>query len=124
MTRLFLVEEYKGRDWRKLPVNRVKRFLMHLFGDSVRATKNGILVQRDAKGRLRADFNGNVEFHHFMTDDRPISHAMTLTARMHNKAIRKELRGAIKAANMARQPRRAALKPCTAGETTESPGAK
>ncbi|MGE3241365.1 MAG: recombinase family protein [Pirellulales bacterium] len=123
ITRLFLVEKYKGRDWRKLPVNRVKRFLMHLFGDNVRATKRGILVQRDAEGRLRADFNGNVEFHHFISDERPISHALEITARTHNNAIRKELRGAIKSANIARQPRRAALKPCTAKETPESPGA-
>lgn len=123
-TRLELALKYKGRDWRNLPTKRVKRFLMHLFGDNVRTTKRGILVQRDAKGRLRADFNGNVEFHHFVSNGRPVSQELARAADTYNKTIPRELRQAVKAANAARHPRRTTLKPCTVAETTESPGAK
>jgi len=63
LTRILLMEEHRGKDWRELPYEDVKRFLFHLFGDSTRKGDTGIFVQRD-KDKLVVSFRGQVDFHH------------------------------------------------------------
>ncbi len=68
----------KPSDWRKLSVEETRRFLIFLFGENPKKTGNGITVFRE-QGRWRISFKGIVEFHHELSNGRPLrplSHAV------------------------------------------------
>ncbi|MBU4400724.1 MAG: recombinase family protein, partial [Planctomycetes bacterium] len=95
LTRIFLVEQLKGRDWRKLPLEDVRRFLFSLFGETTVGSGTGIFVGRDGKGRLTATFRGRVEFPHTIADGRAVSEAMVKEADRLNTRITEEFRRAV-----------------------------
>lgn len=80
MTRLRLMQEHQGKDWRALPYEDVKRFLFHLFGETTPKSETGILVQRDEHGRLVITFRGKVDFHHLIMNGRPLSKSFIIEA--------------------------------------------
>ncbi len=122
LTRLQLVMQYKGRDWRELPIEDIKRFLVHLFGDDARARGGGIHVQRNSKDQIVGEFKGNVEFHHIVCDGHAVSHALAIAADTMNAAMRRQYERAIKDATAASDKSLARLKPCTAMSATEHQG--
>ncbi len=98
LLRLRLVQEYKGRDWRKLPYGEVRRFLHFLFGDNPKAKGYGIFVE--CKGDVwHVTFKGCVEFYHDVVNGRPISHALQAAAETANREIRGILKEGIERAN-------------------------
>ena len=98
--RLYL--EHKGKNWRKLPYEQVKRFLFDLFGETTPKNGNGILVRRDERGNLIATFKGNVEFHHEIGNGRPISKAVTRAVDGANASIRMVYERGVRAADVER----------------------
>jgi DNA invertase Pin-like site-specific DNA recombinase len=99
LTRIWLMEEHKGKDWRQLPYEEVKRFLFHLFGECRWGSNTGIVVRKDEKGTLVATFKGNVDFHHLIGNGRPISKAFEKEAARLNAEIKREYEKAIQAAD-------------------------
>jgi hypothetical protein len=99
LLRLRLVQEYKGRDWRKLPYEEVRRFLHFLFGDNPKKDGNGIFIdcKQDA---WHITFKGCVEFYHDVSNGRPVSHALHVEAETANMEIRSILKEGIEQANM------------------------
>lgn len=75
VTRLRLMQLYKGRDWRKLPFDDVRTFLLHLFGETTVANGRGILITRDAKGEVTIAFKGQVDFQALLVNGRPFTKA-------------------------------------------------
>jgi hypothetical protein len=73
VTRLCLMQQYQGRDWRKLSYDDVRRFLFHLFGESTMASGTGIFASRDDKGTLIITFKGLVEFPALLRNGRPFT---------------------------------------------------
>lgn len=69
--RLELFTKYRGRDWRTLSTSKIKRFLMHLFGDS--DTNSGIFIRNVSHGKLLAEFKGQVEFNHVVLNGCAVS---------------------------------------------------
>jgi hypothetical protein len=101
LTRMRLMAEHWGKDWRKLPYDEIQRFLHHLFGDSVRGSKNGVFVRRNGD-ILMAEFVGRVDFAHLLRNGQPIMPVFYEVAAQLNKNMEAEYERAI-----------AALKPCT-----------
>ena len=64
LVRLELVRQHKGKNWRKLSPDSIKRFLHHLFGDTPKLTGTGIFVTKDESGNITARFKGLVEIPH------------------------------------------------------------
>jgi site-specific DNA recombinase len=93
-TRLRLLEEVQERDWRKLPVDEIRRFLIFLFGQNPGKTGQGIIVKRE-NGRWCISFKGSVEFHHELSDGRPIWHAVKEAAARYNKEAKSRLAGRV-----------------------------
>jgi DNA invertase Pin-like site-specific DNA recombinase len=58
------------RDWRKLPVDDIHRFLVFLFGENPGKNGNGIRVMQE-EGRWKISFKGNLLFGHDIVDGRP-----------------------------------------------------
>jgi site-specific DNA recombinase len=99
LLRLRLVQEYKGRDWRKLPYEEVRRFLHFLFGDNPKAKGYGIFVE--CKGDAwHITFKGCVEFYHDVVNGRPIYHALQVAAEAANAEIRSTLKVGIELADL------------------------
>ena len=81
LTRLRLITEHTGKkDWRKLPFEDVRRFLLHLFGEVTSTSGTGMLVSKDAKGQVTVTFKGRVDFHHLLANSRPITEAFVKEA--------------------------------------------
>ena len=99
LARLLLTEECKGKDWRKLPFEDVKRFLFHLFGETTLRNGNGIFVEKDSKRQTVVTFKGRVDFHHLITNGRPVSRAMQTEATTMNARIRREFERAVQSAD-------------------------
>ncbi len=66
-----LIQEHADRDWRKLPYEEVRRFLLHLFGETTLTSGTGIFVSKDGKGHLTVTFKGRVYFDHLIVEGRP-----------------------------------------------------
>ena len=64
LLRLHLVQQHKGKDWRKLPHESVQGFLHHLFGDNPKRTGTGIFIRKDSKGTIHVAFKGQVAIPH------------------------------------------------------------
>jgi hypothetical protein len=77
LTRIRLVQEHKGKDWRKLPFEDIRRFLLHLFGETTLASGTGMFVTKDAKGKLTITFKGQVDFNSLLVGGRPITKALS-----------------------------------------------
>jgi hypothetical protein len=78
VTRLRLMQLHKGRDWRKLPFDDVRTFLLHLFGETTVANGRGMLITRDAKdakGEVTITFKGQVDFQALLVNGRPFTKA-------------------------------------------------
>ncbi len=133
VTRLRLSVEHKGKDWRKLAFEDVRRMLLHLFGETTPENGTGILVRRDERGRLVATLKGQIDFHKriVIVNGRPVRSAMEIEEATMNASIRSEFMRAAQAADEKRRRakeeldeecRRAMeeLKPYTANQ---SPGA-
>jgi DNA invertase Pin-like site-specific DNA recombinase len=76
VTRIHLSEQHRGKDWRQLPYEEVKKFLFHLFGESTPGGKTGIFVRKHYEGNLVATFKGQVEFDHRVVNGRAIRRFM------------------------------------------------
>lgn len=70
LTRLLMVIEHMGKDWRDLTYDEVRRFLLHLFGETTKANGNGIFVAKDDKGRVTVTLKGRVAFDYLPADGR------------------------------------------------------
>ncbi len=92
LTRLLLTEEHKAKDWRKLPHDAVKRFLLHLFGETTPTSGTGIFIARDAEGNAVITFRGKVDFHHLVANGRPVSKAVQMEADRLNAEIQRALK--------------------------------
>jgi len=120
LTRLQLMVEHQGKDWRELPHDEIQRFLFHLFGPSKRGSERGIFLSLNKKGQIVATFRGQVEFYHTVENGRAISKALAIETNTANKALRREYEKGIQEANEERDlalqeisTRNDVLKPCT-----------
>ena len=86
--RLHLLEQVRERDWRKLGVEEVRKFLVFLFGENPGKNGDGIFVTQDEKGRWQISFKGTVAFEHEIVDGKPVSEAMRNVAERHNKRVK------------------------------------
>lgn len=66
--REMLEQEQHGKDWRKLPFDQVRRFLLHLFGETTRGNGYGIFVRKDDKGRFQLSLKGRI-----FQQDKPVT---------------------------------------------------
>jgi hypothetical protein len=87
-TRLRLMQDNQGRDWRKLSREEIKQFLIHLFGDDLRRSGNGIRVSMDSRGQLHFELAGRVEFRHFVSNTRPVSKVLAKQAELYKAELR------------------------------------
>jgi hypothetical protein len=88
--RLQLLEQVQERDWRKLPNEEIRRLLIFLFGENPNKTGNGITVFRE-KNRWRISFKGMVEFHHELSNGRPLSHVVKKAAVRYNEDAKRRI---------------------------------
>jgi hypothetical protein len=86
--RIQLMEELKGKDWRKLDYNDVRCFLHFLFSDNPRKTGYGIFVSQK-NNRWKITFKGCVQFNHDVIDGRPVDHILQMEGERLSKAIKK-----------------------------------
>jgi len=84
--RLALLKRVQQRDWRKLPFDEIKRFLIFLFGENPGKGEGGIQVTRE-RGRWRITFQGKVYFGHELMNGRTVSHLVRAEAARHNKFV-------------------------------------
>jgi len=89
--RLHLLRNVQERDWRKLPFDEIKQFLIFLFGENPGKSGVGIRLMQDC-GRWQIAFQGRASFHHELVNGRPVSHAMQAEAQRHNKQVERELK--------------------------------
>jgi hypothetical protein len=75
---------------RALPNAEIRRLLIFLFGENPNKTGNGITVFRE-KRRWRISFKGLVEFHHELSNGRPLSHALKQAAARYNKEAKQRV---------------------------------
>jgi DNA invertase Pin-like site-specific DNA recombinase len=89
---LFLAQ--KGKNWRKMPYDEIRRFLRYLFGDNTKKTGHGIFVSFGPKGwTLR--FSGRLEFHHDVVNGSPRSHLARDRVREINEEVQCEYQKAL-----------------------------
>jgi DNA invertase Pin-like site-specific DNA recombinase len=86
--RLQLLSKVRECDWRQRSHDEIRRFLIFLFGENPGMADNGITVRRE-KGRWRITFRGKMEFHHELSDGRPLSYAVKEAASRHNEAAKR-----------------------------------
>ena len=99
LTRIRLIEQHKGKDWRNLPYDEIKRFLRDLFGENTKQAKTGIFVRQDEKGRLAVTFKGQIESYHRVVDGRPICEALETRAATMNNTLKKQFERAVQQAD-------------------------
>lgn len=121
LTRLLLIEEHKTKDWRKLPHDAVRRFLLHLFGETTPTSGTGIFVARNAEGNAVVTFRGKVDFHHLVANGRPVSKAVQKGADRLNAEIQQQYQQAVLAADERRDKAMRQVGKPSPGE--HSPGA-
>jgi hypothetical protein len=85
-----LISKYRGRkNWRELPYEDVRRFLLHLFGESSLKSKTGIFVEKGDDGKLVVTFKGRVNFHYFLVNGKPSNKEFEVAAdRMNARLLR------------------------------------
>ena len=114
LTRIALIEQHKGKDWRQLPFDDVKRFLHHLFGETTKGTGTGIFVCEDNRGNLVVTFKGQVELCRLIVDGRPFLLGLEDLATAMWDGIRRKNERAIQTLNQERDGALGELKPSTA----------
>jgi site-specific DNA recombinase len=87
---LQLLEKVQGRDWRKMPEDELRRFLIFLFGENPGKTGHGIHVKW-LDGRWHIAFKGKVEFLHELTGGNAISRALKAEAAAYNQQAKRLL---------------------------------
>ena len=98
LLRLQLVQEHKGKDWRKLPYDNVRRFLHFLFGDNPYKNGYGIFVGL-INNKWEVTFKGQVKFCHDVIDGRPVSQALSVAAERESKELRRIYDTGVREAN-------------------------
>jgi hypothetical protein len=71
--RAHIAKKLQRRNWRKMPVAEVRRFLTFLFGVDPKRAGYGIFVERENKKWL-VTFRGAFEFDHYLLDGQPMEH--------------------------------------------------
>lgn len=99
LTRIALIEQHRGNDWRELRYDDIKRFLIHLFGESRRGASTGIFVRKDERGNIIADFKGKVDFYHNVAIGRPYLSGCAEVVDAIGDRINREYRRAVQAVN-------------------------
>jgi hypothetical protein len=76
LTRLRLSQQYQKRDWRKIPFDEVRQFLLHLFGETTIKNGRGIFLKRDSQRAILVEFRGQVDFQDLLANGRPITKSL------------------------------------------------
>lgn len=116
LTRIYLIETHKNKNWRALPYDNVKQFLHHLFGDSMKGSRNGVFVSRDGGGLLVATFAGQVDFGHVLIDGHATINGYHEAADALARLNRLEYEAGAKAAKERHDLAKAELRLCTANK--------
>jgi hypothetical protein len=90
MIRLQLVQQHKGKAWRKMPFDDVRKFLSYLFGDNTKKTGHGIFVAK-VKDKWRLTFKGNVKFHADVVNGRVVPHTLTKEVELQKMRLSRKL---------------------------------
>jgi site-specific DNA recombinase len=99
LTRLRLVMEHKGKDWRQLPFEDIRKFLLHLFSETSLTSGKGMFISKNDEGELTVTFKGQVDFRHLLVSGKPLTEAFARVAARWKAEIGNEFRKAVKAAN-------------------------
>jgi hypothetical protein len=99
LLRLPLCTEHKGKDWRKLSYDEIRRFLQYLFGVNTKQTKHGISVARSSNS-WTLNFRGQMEFHEEVINGRPTAKWFSQMAELHGKQIMREYENLVEDADL------------------------
>lgn len=103
ITRIYLMQQHTGKDWRELSHDEIQQFLYHLFGPSKRGSERGVFISTDEKGRIVATFKGQMAFPHKMVDGRPTPVILSGMAKMYGAEIKQEFEMAMRKADEERR---------------------